>query len=308
MQWQLPSMIGFTLLKSARQVSRHVMCPPKSLTPAEIKGYVWYDKNEIRAGEDWDSQIGVGLRKCSCAIFCLSPNFFDSVNCKGELKAIRRRLERKEQVQLFPVTMAECPVPDDCFYALSGDSLQRVLLTDGPGTQTWNEAIDSLVQPLQESFMAHTPPSQATPALLTRPRSFSEAHLQDMQPVTPTHGGLSSNQRKLLYLIARICGYLPPKRGPDGLGRTRSASWLRAHPLSNPDTPRRCPLTPAMTSLLIVWALCKYCHSSEPTWIQGALCPAEYLTIATRRAPRCDPPDIPGTPHHPLSCPVSHQV
>lgn len=57
----------------------------------DAAGKVWYDQNEIQAGTEWDTQIGIGLRKCRVALFCLSPNFFDSVNCKGELKSIRRR-------------------------------------------------------------------------------------------------------------------------------------------------------------------------------------------------------------------------
>ena len=41
-----------------------------------------------------------------------NPNSFS-----GELKAIRRRFERKENVQLFPVSITDCEAPNDCFYA-----------------------------------------------------------------------------------------------------------------------------------------------------------------------------------------------
>ena len=71
---------------------------------------VWMDRIMISAGDDWDSQIGTALRRCVMAICFLSLNFFDSVNCKSELKSIRRRIEHKEPVKLLPVTLYECEV------------------------------------------------------------------------------------------------------------------------------------------------------------------------------------------------------
>jgi ankyrin repeat protein len=50
---------------------------------------VWLDMQQIAPGEMWDEQLGFALRKCKGVLCCLSDNWFSSVNCKTELRAVR---------------------------------------------------------------------------------------------------------------------------------------------------------------------------------------------------------------------------
>ena len=45
---------------------------------------VWFDQG-IEATSEWPSAVCAHLKASSACLFCLSPNFADSVNCRDEL-------------------------------------------------------------------------------------------------------------------------------------------------------------------------------------------------------------------------------
>ena len=68
---------------------------------------VWFDQG-IEATSEWPSAVCAHLKASSACLFCLSPNFADSVNCRDELylakkEAIKRvTLFLKSDMQLDP--------------------------------------------------------------------------------------------------------------------------------------------------------------------------------------------------------------
>ena len=68
-----------------------------------LGGKIWIDRDRIEAGGDWDTQISHALFDSRAAVVWLSRPFFDSANCQKEVKLLARRIERGEDVRIFPV-------------------------------------------------------------------------------------------------------------------------------------------------------------------------------------------------------------
>lgn len=51
---------------------------------------VWFDQG-IEATSEWPSAVCAHLKASSACLFCLSPNFADSVNCRDELYLAKKK-------------------------------------------------------------------------------------------------------------------------------------------------------------------------------------------------------------------------
>lgn len=71
------------------------------------KGYpAWIDREGLRGGDDWDTEIDDAIAECTHFVIVLSPESVASPEVKGEL---RRALDLKKRV--VPVRYQECTIP-----------------------------------------------------------------------------------------------------------------------------------------------------------------------------------------------------
>jgi hypothetical protein len=78
------------------------------LSRLKALGYsVWFDEEQIRAGDDWEAQISTGIRRSGAILYVASINSYLSDNCRHEL-ITARDLNRR----IIPLLLDREPFPD----------------------------------------------------------------------------------------------------------------------------------------------------------------------------------------------------
>lgn len=141
---------------------------------------IFFDRDQLRAGEDWGESIQAALETAGALIFLVSPNSLTSAFClERELKEAVQR-----GIPVLPVILCDCPWEDQ---PLPGDprgrsigklgalpkdenfSLRPVRKWSDPAT-AWNSVVtqlaDALRKPVVEAPVAARPAANPVPPLL----------------------------------------------------------------------------------------------------------------------------------------------
>ena len=75
---------------------------------------VWFDKENLRAGSNWEYEIRKAVRESNVVIVCLSKNFSMGGFRKTEVQIALEEavLKPKEEIFIIPVRLEECDTPD----------------------------------------------------------------------------------------------------------------------------------------------------------------------------------------------------
>ena len=155
---------------------------------------IWIDREEIKAGKLWRTQIVEAIDTCDAFVLMLSPNSATSDNVRKEID-----LAQDSGRGIFILRLSEVKLPADMRYQLAG--LQQIDLQ----MLGFDEAVKQLIETLKEQAKpAHIPPVRQAELVIEgiNPDAFGPEKREQLLDLVSELANMPQSQLKIVDVVA----------------------------------------------------------------------------------------------------------